>query len=61
MPAQALMLAFVVIAGACVGVIVGRLLTAVRSTEEEVVASPVELIVVRELDAVLAPYQPKAA
>jgi hypothetical protein len=55
------MLAFVVIAGACVGVIVGRLLTAVRSTEEEVVASPVELIVVRELDAVLAPYQPKAA
>ncbi|MEY2419598.1 MAG: hypothetical protein QOG90_2278 [Actinomycetota bacterium] len=61
MPAQALMLAFVIIAGACAGVIVGRLLTAAKPTEEEVVAPPVELTVVRELDDVLAPYQPKAA
>jgi hypothetical protein len=55
------MLAFVIIAGACAGVIVGRLLTAAKPTEEEVVAPPVELTVVRELDDVLAPYQPKAA
>jgi hypothetical protein len=62
MPVEALMLALVVIGGACFGVIVGRVLTARVATvvDDPVAVDEGPVFPVRELDAVLAPYQPAA-
>jgi hypothetical protein len=63
MPVEALMLALVVIGGACFGVIVGRVLAAratVGVVDEPVAFSGEPVFPMRELDAALAPYQPAA-
>jgi hypothetical protein len=60
MPVQPLLLALVIIAGSAFGVIVGRVLAAVDARQEPDVA-PVEPLPVRQLDAVLAPYEHVAA
>jgi hypothetical protein len=63
MPVEALMLALVVIGGACFGVIVGRVLTMrTRTVVPAEPIAPVEnpIFPVRELEAVLAPYKPAA-
>ena len=61
MPVEALMLALVVIGGASFGVIVGRVLAARAKAVDAPIDSPEEPIFpLRELDAVLAPYQPAA-
>jgi len=56
MPVQLLLLALVIIAGTAFGVIVGRVLMAVDARQEPE-AAPVEPLPVRQLEAVLAPYE----
>jgi hypothetical protein len=63
MPVEALMLALVIIGGACFGVIVGRVLAARASVvvvDEPAVVDGEPVFPVRELDAALAPYHPAA-
>ena len=60
MPVQLLLLALVIIAGSAFGVIVGRVLTAIDA-DDKPEEPAVEPLPVRQLDAVLAPYEHVAA
>ena len=60
MPTEALMLALVIIGGGSFGVIVGRVLMLRKQEDEAPAVVDEPIFPLRELDAVLAPYQPAA-